>query len=331
MGKCQWFEVESMAKRQTAGLDEGNSDLEVVMNLVKQQLGGLYQIFCLRNMTPVGAGYPMARPRFYILGIRKPACYTESHAMDALHSFLQETGSLPVDPYPSFLKMDPPGFSWSRLHELPNADELDKLKRCGCSLNPYGICEIHPCKCKSCEKQKKLASAQESGTVTVPDSAPACTWRAKAADFMKKVMPELKVSHEEGKLTYVEYLEMHGLQGPESARERHLLNVVARHPKVSPLEHSLAVTDVSQGIDRLTLFTNGIVPTLATNSRPWSMRHARYLTVGELIALCGLPPSTNMTGQTETAARFMLGNCMHAADVGIATSAALGLAMGLFP
>ena len=110
-----------------------------------------------------------------------------------------------------------------------------------------------------------------------------------------------------------------------------MLNVVARHPKIRPLEHSLAVIDVSQGINRLSRFTNGIVPTLATNSRPWSMRHARFLTVGELIALCGLPSSTNMTGQTETAARFMLGNCMHVADIGIATSAALGLAMGLFP
>ena len=30
-------------------------------------------VMCLRNMQPVAMGFPIARPRLYIIGVRKPS------------------------------------------------------------------------------------------------------------------------------------------------------------------------------------------------------------------------------------------------------------------
>lgn len=333
-------QVESMNIRKTTGRATSMTDLDTVLQTVREELQSMYLVLCLRNLQPTLVGYPMVRPRFYIIGIKRPFDLPEDagcRAVDALLRGVQDPVRLT---YPVFLKMQSVGFSWERVGSLPDSRELDKLKRCGCSLNPFSICEVHPCKCQSCKAQgsgdstvpiKGMVAPLRGSTAPEQLPAPPCSWRRKAAEYIKKHMPNVTLANEEGKLTYVEVMEMMGLEGPTSARERNLLNLVALHPKAVPLDTSLAILDLSQGIDRLTIMANGIIPTLATNSRPWSMRHARVLTVGELMAACGLPPAADMREQTESSARFMLGNCMHVADIGIAVSAALFLALGLFP
>ena len=329
-----------MNLRKTAG-DNSLTDLDVVIQTVRDKLGSQYMVMCLRNLQPTTMGFPIARPRFYIIGIRKPCNVTEEEGNRAVQDLLQtmQQGFVPLT-YPVFLNMEK-GLNWDRLGCLPNATELQTLRRCGCSLDPFSVCEVHPCKCSKCsdgsEDSTVLDQEPTDGDSTVPAKDPSevavqnklCAWRRKAAHFIEKQLPDMKVANNEGKLAYVEILEMNGLAAPTSARERNLLNLVARHPKTGQLSFTLAVLDLSQGIDRLALMTNGIVPTLATNSRPWSMRHGRTLTVGELMALSGLPPTADMEGQSEASARFMVGNAMHVADIGLAASATLFLAMGL--
>ena len=324
--------------RKTAG-DSSLSDLDVVIQKMRDKLGSQYMVMCLRNMQPVAMGFPIARPRLYIIGVRKPCNMAEGEGNRAVQNLLhtiQQEGSVPLT-YPVFLNMET-GLKWDRLGSLPNAEELQTLKRCGCSLNPFSVCQVHPCKCSKCSHGSRNSTVPDQepnsvdSTVSAEDKATGnvhCTWRKHAAHYIANQLPNMRVANHDGKLTYVEILEMNGLAAPMSARERNLLNLVAHHPKTGQLNYSLAILDLSQGIDRLTLMTNGIVPTLVTNSRPWSMRHGRTLTVGELMALSGLPPTADMEGQSEASARSMVGNAMHVAGVGLATSAALFLAMGL--
>ena len=158
---------------------------------------------------------------------------------------------------------------------------------------------------------------------------PSCSWRRKHAQFIQRYIPDLDMKNQDGRITYLERMEMMGLQGPTSARERNMLNLVALHPETTPLDTTLAVVDLSQGLDRFTFMANGVVPTLATNSKPWSIRHGRALRVGELMALRGLPSTADMSGMRGNAARAMLGNCMHVADVRVAAATACFLALGL--
>ena len=87
-----------------------------------------------------------------------------------------------------------------------------RLRRCGCGVDPTSQCDLHPCKCKPC-RAGVFGERQ---------------WRRKAQEFLEKA--SLRVESMLGQLTYVEVLEMQGKAGPESARERNMLNVLARVP-----------------------------------------------------------------------------------------------------
>jgi len=326
------WQVESMDSRRTSS-DKSNSDLDKILQQVRKELEPNYMILCLRNLNPIMMGYPMARPRFYIIGIRQPVQFTKEDAQGAVQRFLEAAQDYTKMTYPAFLHMDPSPHSWERVGQLPNKQELDKLKRCGCTVNPFHVCEVHICKCKGCARSSGADSTvpteAESGDGTAPEDVLTCSWRRKNLEFSKKHLPHMDLKNQEGRLTYIEVLEMMGLDAPQTARERNTLNLVALLPKAQPLDTSLAVLDLSQALDRCPMQTSGLVPTLATNSKPWSVRHGRLLKVWELMALCGLPKDADMSGQSAHQARHMLGNCMHVADIGAAAAAALFLAMGL--
>jgi hypothetical protein len=106
------------------------------------------------------------------------------------------------------------------------------------------------------------------------------------------------------------------------------LNIIALDPQIGDLNVSHAVLDITQSIDRTGMRTDGQMFTLATGSRPWVMRLATTLEVKHLAPLCGLPHDVDFGGLTESAARSMLGNCMHGADVGVMAVAGLLGKMG---
>ena len=56
----------------------------------------------------------------------------------------------------------------------------------------------------------------------------ACKWRHAHLEFLKKKLPQVSVKDEEGKLTYMQLLEMAKKDcGVSSPRERNLLNIMA--------------------------------------------------------------------------------------------------------
>lgn len=87
-----------MNVRRTAGLDSSMSDLDVVVQTVRDKLGSQYLVMCLRNLQPTIMGFPIARPRFYIIGVRKPCPISEDEGNKAVNDLLHtiQQGSVPV-------------------------------------------------------------------------------------------------------------------------------------------------------------------------------------------------------------------------------------------
>ena len=123
---------------------------------------------------------------------------------------------------------------------LATAEDRSRLAQqgCTCSWDPYAVCLLHPCKCKKCG----------SGPV------PACIWRKSHRDFITQEFPEdfLQPPNTD-RITYVQCLELQGVPGPRSARERNLLNLATALPAASPLKHTLQVVDKGQSIERMGL------------------------------------------------------------------------------
>ena len=92
------------------------------------------------------------------------------------------------------------------------------------------------------------------------------------------------------------------------------------------------IMDISQAIDRCRAKFDGAAPTMATNTKLWSMRAGRCLTVSEMAKLMGHDFSTDqadLTRTSEAQMRAMLGMSMHVATAGyamIGVLAAVGFA-----
>ena len=119
-------------------------------------------------------------------------------------------------------------------------------------------CPMHPCTCKKCEQQHKMEGAYKH----LP-----CAWRVKASTYLYDA--GLHWTAADGGKTYVQMLELMNLSVPTSARERNLLNIVARLPAAQPLRTTRLIFDLSQAIDRCRPRSDGVVPTMATNSVMW--------------------------------------------------------------
>ena len=108
---------------------------------------------------------------------------------------------------------------------------------------------------------------------------------------------------------------------PQGARERNLLNILARLPAAQPLRDTRMIFDISQPIDRCSASRTfyGIVPTMIPNSVMWSMRAGRPLTVSEMAKLMGRDlDAFDLRVTTELQYCHMLGRSMHVATAGFA-------------
>lgn len=306
-----------MNVRSTSASD-GSTDLEVMQQLVADKLGHLFVIIIFRNMTPLRFGFPINRPRFYIIGMLKPVPYTLAVCQQIAKTVIDKVSSS-GGVVPNFLQFLGLAFAgcpvWERLHELPTLDELNEVPRCMCSLDPFAVCPQHPCKCGKCNK--------------LAGGLPTCAWRQKAAAFIQVKLPHLSLAQEHGRITYIELIEFQTGQTTQSARERNLLNLLSYMDPDTPMQRSLAALDLSQSIDRTQYRSDGQLPTLATSSKVWAMRLGKTIDLKYLIPLCGLPFHADFGGQSPCSAMSMVGNSMHTSDLGVSLGIALLLKMGL--
>jgi hypothetical protein len=245
--------------------------------------------------------------RFYLLGLKKPTLSKDAIRQticDILDEL--EEGSEPMLNWMLFCKAKFE-VDWSRVNELPDFTELSKMKRCGCSVDPSSLCELHPCQC-GCIKQASKKGADNGENILL-----ACRWRQLHMSHLAK-LDNFSLDSQTGRLTYCEVLEMQGKRAPTSARERNLLNIMAFQSQ--PLSGSYAVLDRTQSINRTGFRADGLLPTFCKSSRFWAMGLGMDIPVEWMAAIFGHSGRSNFEGLSASAVMSLLGNSMHVADVG---------------
>ena len=265
-----------------------------------------YESCTVHGLDPSHAGYPIAKPRLYQVGGRSNVgqCGRLTECLNTIMS-----NPMPIlQNYKHFLGLPPSDIDFSRLGCLPAAAEIGALAyqngvRCSCSVNPYVVCEVHPCTCIKCTPEDPLA----------------CQWRSKAFNFLKEHFGENVFDvHNLRKLTYCNILELHGKKLMPSPRQRNMLNIVANLPRLHPIKDTIAVIDVSQAIDRIRISTNGLVPTHATNSEFFCLCDGRILNTMQIAYLMGHDVrSLNLTGVSKGHLKHMLGMGFHVSSIGV--------------
>ena len=167
------------------------------------------------------------------------------------------------------------------------------------------LCAQHPCQCRECKKKGEAESMHT------------CVWRVKAQKYLAD--HGLQQAAADGCVTYMQALELIGLVGPKSPRQRNMLNVFARLPAAHPLRSTMMIMDISQAIDRARFKCDGTVPTMGVNAMMWSMRAGRLLDGSEMAKSMGLDLSeVDIRSTTESQMRQMLGMSIQVATTGFA-------------
>ena len=116
----------------------------------------------------------------------------------------------------------------------------------------------------------------------------------------------------QNKLTYMHLVDkLIGHDTIKAPRQRNMLNMLAFLPRVQPNGRSYAIIDIGQSIDRATLKTDGICPTMARNSTMWSLRDGRFLKNSEIAKLMGHTHADASVSPSKL--KQMLGNSVHVA------------------
>ena len=82
-------------------------------------------------------------------------------------------------------------------------------------------------------------------------------------------------------LNYVNLIEMSGIAGPQSCRQRNMLHATLLLSDLQPTRAISSLFDKTQGIARDGIFHVGTVPTMATNASMWRLLDARVISVQE--------------------------------------------------
>lgn len=293
---------------ENASSDEVTSAIQEVLG----QDGRKYIIQLVRTMGPAIQGYPIRRPRTYVIGWRKDACPDAAVVARPLQTLIRN----PVDlssSYRGFLKISHP-YDWSGVGCFYVGASLEYISgiACRCACNPYVACPVHPCKCDKCG-----ARAGRDGLK--------CTWRSALQRMLEQKETLLaQAAGMEGKMTYIHALEMQGGAGPAQQRARVLLNIVAMLPQSQPLKETLTLVDTSQNPPFGSMPFDGLAPTLTTTSHLWCMSAGRELRAGELAALMGFDINKIvLKGQSEAWFRRRLGLAVHVPNFGLILAAAL--------
>ena len=281
------------------------SGLDQIQAFVSDLLGNGYTIQTAKCVDPTWFGFPIRRPRVFMLGWRNDMNSKERGRL-ALEAILGQPIANPVH-FADMLKVEQ-ALDWSKVGDFATTDDFRALQaagvdQCKCREDPMELCPIHACgpSCKSCGSDGL-----------------GCKWRKTMITYQSSHdVFRVAVPGATQKLAYVHAMALHGLVAPESPRLRNFLNVVSRLPDVLPLAQTLAVIDLSQTVTMASLRTDGAVPTLTTKSKIFSLALGRYLTTAELAFLMGFNlDEYNFQGCSEAWFRVRLGLCMHVASLG---------------
>ena len=299
--------MEKVLRIDAKHVDADQSDLAVILNGINVELGDLYDVTILKGVDPCLAGFPVHKPRIILLGARKDVVVPSGLAKVASKAV---QAPLPVrHDYRQLLGLQDPPIPWAKLWAAPDPSDQHKVlaSGCRCSIDPYTPCPEHPCYCRSCGRN-------------MTD----CEWRKQHRQMIVKRLCNEKNNYDViiqryvPKLTYINLIEMAGFAGPQSCRERNMLNIISLLPELHPVPAVPGLVDKSQSISRAALRHDGTVPTMATNATMWSLPDARVLSVQEIGKLMGHDMcNTEVSGISETNLKKMLGLSLHVGTAGL--------------
>ena len=315
--------VLNIESSRSNGVD-GLPDLAVIEEYVTRNLTG-YTTSIAKGICPTQAGYPVKKTRLAIVGWRHGVILQTALPSCLAKLFMNPSGV--GSDFRHFVGLrDCPTLieKLKRVGELPDADEADFLSRtgCACGIDSMRVCPVHVCKCRECR--------------TFGGNAKKCAWRAAAADYLQKKMPQLMANPSTGHaVTYMQALELADRKTPASARERNMLNIFARSTNAQPLWTTTANCDLSQTIKFSHIKADGTVGTMNTGSVIFSLRDGMALTVPMMAKLMGrnvmeIAGLGVGEGVTECQFKAMLGMSFHPASAGLliaAMLASLGMTM----
>ena len=263
-----------------------------------------YVILPIRNLTPAWSGYPIKRPRTFLLGWR-----SDLGPVDALTAPVKTLIEHPLQvdmSYKGFLQIAHP-FDWAAVGDCLTGPMSYTVSVSGCrrSCHPMVTCPMHPCGCRACGEDGLRRA-----------------WRKLFLRMIGQEGLSLTVSRATTTLSYVQALEAQGGIAPTTQRARVLLNIIASLPRRQPLKDSAMCADLSQNPPFGTYAVDGMAPTLTTTSDLWCLSSGRRLERWELAALMGLTAETlRLNGQSEAWFRKRLGLTVHVPNFGLALTA----------
>ena len=270
--------------------------------------------YCLKGIDPLQHDYPVKKSRLIQFGTNNGGVDTDG--LQAALTVIAQNPMPLTKNYRQFLGLSTTSRSfWQRFDQLATYDEMQVLasKPCTCSTDPMAICTSHPCRCQECK----------SGANQLK-----CSWRGKAMDFIHAhfgAASRTFVGNATGKLTYCNVLDIYGQLDITSPRVRNMLNLVAHLPKCQPLDATAAVMDISQGIDRAHIATDGTLPTAATNSQLLCLCDASVLNEFQMGELMGHNMrALSFAGLSASQVRRLLGMSVHVSVMGVGLLALLG-------
>ena len=291
---------------------DGVDDLTTIKSFMDDQLGDKYNSITINGISPIHHGYPTEKKRVIVVGARTDQ--VDAATLSRVFTKLIEVPMPVVDTYWTFLNcQDTRSAFFDKVGTLPEPQAAMKIQRSGCTcrIDPMTDCLRHPCFCKKCKDGKVLE----------------CSWRAKAVKYLAD--NTLTWAAADGCITYIQALELINEYAPHSARERNLLNVLARLPAAQPLRETMMILDISQAIDRSRPKFDGTVPTMATNAKMWSMQAGRLLDVSEMAKLMEHDlGKADLRFTSAAQMSTMLGMSMHVGTAGFALSGLLAAVGG---
>lgn len=197
---------------------------------------------------------------------------------------------------------------FTRLHQYPTADEIARMcsMNCKCSVDPFKLCPLHKCTCDRCARRPGLL----------------CEWRQSAKNFIEgklgdDFMSSMNNDMMSSRITYVQCIELQGVAGPASPRQRNALNIIANLPILQFMGRTNGVLDLGQTLSRNDLRADGLLPTLCKNSALFSLDNGCFLEPFHTAKLMGHKmEQIRVRCVSDTHFKAMLGNSVHVACAG---------------
>lgn len=297
--------VEGLQRRRVQWEGEERSCLDVVQLLLRQHLPRHRHALAPPHVTtPIAFGEHIARPREFVLGLRRNLCRQgcdadfENEVLRLLREIqrcLCSAGAVGAA-VPDVSHAEARSSFMRGLNKGPAAQ--GPYETCGCSFGTF--CSRH-------------VSGRGSTWRTVHEQLWAETAAVSAA----------AIDHDH----YFRMAWAHGVDASsivQVARERDLANLHAARCGLVDL-NTFMVNDMSQSWGWDQFRQDGNLPTLATGSKLFSFGLGRFLTPAELFRFMGFPPTYNLHEFEDAKLKQFLGNTMHVAVVGILMSILLSV------